>query len=75
MFLIRYATRKAQESNVGLDKNGIRVTYAYYINFISYDIRTVVRNPDVLLNACEDIVLAVNRIENLSSRKHDVIEI
>ena len=74
MFLIRYATRKAQESNVGLDKNGTRVTYAYYINFIGCEIRTVERNVDLFLNACENFVLAVNRLENLSSWKH-VIEI
>ena len=34
--------------------------YADYVNLIGDDIRKIERNADVLLNACKDIVLAVN---------------
>ena len=36
------------------------LAYADDVNLISYDIRTIERNADVLLNACKDIDLAVN---------------
>ena len=39
--------------------------YAYEnaddVNLIGFDIRTIERNADMLLNACKDIGLAVNR--------------
>ena len=34
--------------------------YADDVNLIGDDIRRIERNTDVLLNACKDIVLAVN---------------
>ena len=34
---------------------------AYDVNLIGDDIRTIDRNIDVLLNACKDIGLAVNK--------------
>ena len=36
------------------------LAYATDVNLIGDDIRTIERNADVLLNACKDIVLAVN---------------
>ena len=36
------------------------LAYAYDVNLIGDDIRTIERNADVLLNACKDIGLAVN---------------
>ena len=43
--------------------NGIHqaLAYAYDVNLIDDDIRTIERNADVLLNACKDIGLAVNK--------------
>ena len=42
---------------MGLDMNGNHqvLTYADDVNLISDDIRTIERNADVLLNACNDI--------------------
>ena len=37
------------------------LTYADNVNLIGDDIRTRERNADVLLNACKDIGLAVNK--------------
>ena len=37
------------------------LAYADEVNFIGDDIRTIERNADVLLNACKDIGLAVNK--------------
>jgi hypothetical protein len=34
--------------------------YADDVNLIGYDMRTIERNADVLLNACKDIGLAVH---------------
>ena len=55
------AIRKVQESNLELDMNNTHqvLVCADNVNLIS-DIRTIVRNADVLLNACKDIGLAVN---------------
>ena len=36
------------------------LAYADDVNLIGYDIRTIERNADGLLNACKDIGLAVN---------------
>ena len=36
------------------------MAYADDVNLIGDDIRTIVRNADVLLSACKDIGLAVN---------------
>ena len=41
------------------------MAYAEDVNLIGDAIRTIERNADVLLNACKDIWLAVNR-EKLS---------
>ena len=40
--------------------NGTHQAYADGLNFIGDDIRTMKRNADVLLNASNDIDLAVN---------------
>ena len=37
------------------------IAYADDVNLIGDDIRTIERNADVLLNACKDIGLAVNK--------------
>ena len=53
-----------QETNSELDMNDTHLvqTLADDVNFIGDDIRTIARNPDVLLNTCncKDIGLAVN---------------
>ena len=61
-FALEYATRKVQETNLGLDMNGTHQVLAYAddVNLIGDDIRTIERNADVLLTACKDIDLAVN---------------
>ena len=43
--------------------NGIHQVLAYVdgVNLIGDDIRTIERNADVVLNACKDIGLAVNK--------------
>ena len=48
---------------MGLDVNGTYQVLAYAddLNLISDDIITIERNADVLLNACKDIILAVNK--------------
>ena len=37
------------------------LAYADHLNLIGDDIRAIERNADVLLNACKDIGLAINR--------------
>ena len=61
-FALEYTIRKVQETNLGLDMNGIHQVLAYAddVNLIGDDIRTLERNADVLLNACKDVDLAVN---------------
>ena len=51
-----------QENNLGLDVNGTHqiLVYGIDINIIDDNIKTIGRNAEVLLNACKDIVLAVN---------------
>ena len=60
-FALKYAG--IQETNLELDMNGTHQVLAYAddVNLIGDDIRTIERNADVLLNACKDIGLAVNR--------------
>jgi len=62
-FALEFAIRKVNETNLRLDMIGLRqiLTYADDINVIADGIRTIERNADVLLNACKDIDLAVNR--------------
>jgi Reverse transcriptase (RNA-dependent DNA polymerase). len=62
-FALDYAIRKMQETNLGLDMNGTHqiLAYAVDVNLICDDIGTIERNAEVLLNACEDIGLAVNK--------------
>jgi Reverse transcriptase (RNA-dependent DNA polymerase). len=60
-FALKYAVRKVQETRLGLDMNGTHQVLAYAddVNLIG-DIRTIERNADVLLNACQNIGLPVN---------------
>ena len=55
-FALEYAIRKVQETNLGLDMNGTHQVLAYAddVNLTGDDIRTIERNPDVLLNACKE---------------------
>ena len=48
---------------LGLHMNGAHqvLAYANDVKLVSDDIRTIERNADVLLNACNDIGLVVNR--------------
>ena len=48
------------------------LAYADDVNLIGDDIRTIERNSDVLLNACNDIGLAVNT--GKTKYMEDVIE-
>ena len=59
---LEYAIRKVNETNLALDMNGTYqvLAYADNVNLIGDYIRTVERNADMLLNACNDIGLAVN---------------
>ena len=61
-YVLEYAVRKVQETNLGQDMNGTHQVLAYAddVNLIGDDIRTIERNADVLLNACKDIGLVVN---------------
>ena len=47
---------------MGLDMNGTHQVFSYAddVNLIGDDIISIERNPDVLINACKDIGLAVN---------------
>ena len=74
-FALEYAIRKVQETNLGLDMNGTHqvLAYADNVNLIGDDTRTIDRNADVLLNACNDIGLAVTQ-GKLSTWKYDVIK-
>ena len=51
------------ETKLGLDMNGTHNLSAYVndVNLIRYDIGTIERNAEALLNACKDIGLAINR--------------
>ena len=59
----QYVISKVQETNLGLDMNGTQQPLALVddVNLTGDDIRAIERNADVLLNACKDIGLAVNR--------------
>ena len=61
-FVLEYAIWKVQETNLGLDMDGTHQVWAYAadVNLIGDGVRTIERNADVLLNACQDISLAVN---------------
>ena len=61
-FALVYTIRNVQRNNLGLDTNGTHQVLAYVddVNLIGYDIRTVERNADVLLNFCVHIGLSVN---------------
>ena len=56
-FVLEYAIRKVQETNVVLDMSGIHQVLAYVdgVNLIGDDIRTIERNAGVLLNPCKGI--------------------
>ena len=47
--VLEYAIRKVQDTNLGLDMNGIHQVLAYAddVNLIGDDIRTIERNADV----------------------------
>ena len=55
-FVLEYAIRKVQETNLGLDMNDTHqlLAYANDVNLIGDDTRTIERN------VCKDIGLAVN---------------
>ena len=61
-FSLEYAMRMVQETNLGLNMNGTHqiLAFADDLNLITIDIRTIERKADVLLNACENISLAIN---------------
>ena len=61
-FVLEYAIRKVQETNLELNMNGPHQVLAYAddLNLIGDDVRIIERNVVILLNACKDIGLAVN---------------
>ena len=75
-FAPKYAIRNVLKTNLGLDMNGTHqvLSYGDDINLIGDDIR-IVKNADVILNACKDIGLAVNTVNtvhgNRSSSRHN----
>jgi Reverse transcriptase (RNA-dependent DNA polymerase). len=83
-FTLEYAVKKVQEINLGLDMNGTHQVLAYAddVNLIGDDIR-IERNADVLLNACNDIGLAVKtgktkymevgRHRDMTANEHSVV--
>ena len=68
--LLEYAIRKVQEIRLALDMNSTHQVFAYadYVNLIG-DIRTIKRNAEVLLNACEEIGLARNTGETVHGNR------
>ena len=56
-FPVEYAIRKIQETDLGTH---LVLAYADDASLKGDDVRTLEVNVNVLLNACEDIVLAVN---------------
>ena len=55
---------RVEETNSGLGMGGIhQVLFHAYDNLIADDIRVTERNTYVLLNACKDICLAVNKVK------------
>ena len=61
-FTLENAIRKVQETNLVLKMNGTHQVLAYAIDVHLIDNNiTIERNADVLLNACRDIGLALNK--------------
>ena len=60
---LEYAIWKVEETNLGLDMNGTHQILAYGdgVSLIGDDIRTIERNSVLLLNACKDVSLVVNK--------------
>ena len=60
-FGLKYAIRKIQGTNLGLDMNGTHQVLAFVDDVnLKDDIRTMERSVNVLLNACKYVGLAVN---------------
>jgi hypothetical protein len=61
-FALEYATRKAQDNQVGLKLNGTHqlLVYADDVNLLGDNIDTVKKNIETLIDASEEVGLEVN---------------
>jgi hypothetical protein len=63
ILVLEYAIRKIQESKVGQKLNGTHqlLAYADDVNLLGYNVDTIKRITETLIDASKDAVLEVNR--------------
>jgi hypothetical protein len=61
-FAFEHAIRKVQESQLGLKLNGTYqlLAYADDVNLLGYNIETILRNTEILIDATKQVGLEVN---------------
>jgi hypothetical protein len=73
-FAVEYAIRKVQENKVGLKLNGTNqlLLYADDVNLLGYDIDTIKKNTQTLIDASKEVGLEVNveKTKNLLLSRH-----
>jgi hypothetical protein len=62
IFVLAYAIRKVQKSQVGLKLNGTHhlLAYADYVNLLGDNIGTITKNKETLIDASKDVGLEKN---------------